>query len=105
MSSASLSNSLIFNFLSGCKEKALNRNRQFVHIIFVHNFVPLDLTPPNQQSDGFPLEFLLKGLKQNCEHSAKIANKPSLEGPGGLANGYFVNGHFEFQCASETRIF
>ena len=37
------------------------------------------LTPPlpNQQSDGFPLEFLLKDLKQNCEHAAKLANKPS----------------------------
>ena len=36
-------------------------------------FVPLDPPPPNQQSDGFPLEFLLKGpetelrtLCQNC---------------------------------------
>ena len=24
---------------------------------------------------------------------------------GGLPNGYFVNGHFAFQCASETHIF
>ena len=40
-------------------------------------FVPLDPPPPpNQQSDGFPLEFLLKGpqtelqtLRQNCEQT------------------------------------
>ena len=40
-------------------------------------FVPLDPPPPNQLSDGFSLEFLLKGPQQNCEHTAKIANKPS----------------------------
>ena len=38
---------------------------------------PLRHPFPNQQSDGFPLEFLLQGLKQNSEHRAKIANKLS----------------------------
>ena len=39
-------------------------------------FVPLNPPPPNQQNDGFPLEFLLKGpqtelrtLSQNCEQT------------------------------------
>ena len=39
-------------------------------------FVPLDPPPPNQQSDGFPLDFLSKGpqtelrtLSQNCEQT------------------------------------
>ena len=39
--------------------------------------VPLGPPPPNQQSNGFPLEFLWKGLKQNCKHWARIANKLS----------------------------
>ena len=51
--------------------------RQFVHIIYVHKFLHQLTPPPNQQSYGFPLESLLKDLKQNCEHSAKIANKHS----------------------------
>ena len=46
--------------------------------MFVHNFLcPLTPPPPNQQREGFPLDFLLKVPQQNCEHSAKIANKPS----------------------------
>ena len=40
-------------------------------------FVSLYSPRPNQQSDGFPLEFVSKDLKQNCEQSAKIANKRS----------------------------
>ena len=51
--------------------------RPFVHKFLFTIFVPLNPPPPNQQSDGFPLDFLLKDPKQNCEHSAKIANKPS----------------------------
>ena len=39
-------------------------------------FVPLS-PPPNQQSDGFPLEFYYKDLQQSCEHSAKSENKLS----------------------------
>ena len=36
--------------------------RPLVHKIAVHNFLcPLTPPPPNQQSDGFPLEFLVKG--------------------------------------------
>ena len=41
-------------------------------------FVALDPPPPNQQNDGFPLEFLLKGpqtelrtLSQNCEQTVQ----------------------------------
>ena len=53
------------------------RKRPFVHKIFVHNFcAPWPPPPPNQQSDGFSLKFLLKGpqtelwtLSQNCEQT------------------------------------
>ena len=49
---------------------------QFLHKIYVHDFgAPLP-SPPNQQSDGFHLEFVLKDLKQNREQSAKIASEP-----------------------------
>ena len=54
-------------------------------------FAPLNPPPPNQQSDGFPLELLLKGpqielrtLSQNCEQTLqrlrtnRIANKPAF---------------------------
>ena len=44
--------------------------------MFVHNFCAPWPPPPNQQNDGFPLEFLLKGpqtelqtLSQNCEQT------------------------------------
>ena len=50
------------------------RKRPFVHILFTI-FVPLN-PPPNQQNDGFPLQFLLQGpqtelrtLSQNCEQT------------------------------------
>ena len=33
---------------------------------------PLTALLPEQQSDGFPLQFVLKDLKQNCEHSTRI---------------------------------
>ena len=69
--------------------KTSNRKRQFVHKIFVHNFVPLNpsVPPPNQQSDGCPPEFILKGpqtelrtLSQNwATKSPKIANKQNCE--------------------------
>ena len=53
------------------------RKRQFVHKYFYSQFLcPLIPPPPNQQSDRFPLEFLLKGpqtelrtLSQNCEQT------------------------------------
>ena len=52
------------------------RKRQFVHNIFVHNFCAYEPPPPNQQNDGFPLDFLLKEpqtalrtLSQNCEQT------------------------------------
>ena len=56
---------------------ASSRKRQFVHKMFVHNFCAHQPTPPpNQQNDGCPLEFLLKGprtelrtLRRNCEQS------------------------------------
>ena len=51
------------------------RKRRFVHNIFVHNFCA-PYPPPNQQIDGFPLEFLLqepqtelRTLSQNCEQT------------------------------------
>ena len=53
-----------------------NRKRQFVHKISVHNFCAPWPPPSNQQNDGFPLEFLLKGpqtelraLSQNYEQT------------------------------------
>ena len=59
--------------------KKINRKRQFVHKIFVHNSCdPYPPPPPNQQNDGFPLEFLVKGpqtelrtLSQNCEQTLR----------------------------------
>ena len=47
--------------------------------MFVHDLCAPVPRPPNQQSDGLPLDFVFKGdLKQNCEHSAKnTENKPS----------------------------
>ena len=48
--------------------------------MFVHNFcAPLVSLPPPPTSKvmDFLLNFYEKDLKQNCEHSAKIANKPS----------------------------
>ena len=67
-----------------------NRKRQFVHKMFVHNFRAAKPPLPNQQSDGFPLEFLLKGpqtelrtLSQNCEQTLqKVANKQNYEQTG-----------------------
>ena len=44
--------------------------------MFVHSF-GAPLPPPNPAKWCIPLEFLLKDLKQNCEHSAKTANKHS----------------------------
>ena len=94
---------------------ALCRKRQFVHIIFVHIiFVPLDPPPPpNQQNEGFPLEFLLEGpqtelrtLSQNCEETLQKSgvNKSARERIGrqnlsqkvpskrGLSESYFLQG-------------
>ena len=68
------------NFLEAAREfapKYVGNASLFTKFSFTI-LVPLNLPPPNQQCDGFPLEFLLKKhLKQNCEHSAKIVNKPS----------------------------
>ena len=61
-----------------CKFEPQFRKRQFVHIIFVHNFcAPCPPPLPTSKVMDFLLNFCSKGLKQNCEHSAKIANKPS----------------------------
>ena len=66
-------------------------------------FVPLEPPPPNQQNDGFPLEFLLKGpqtelrtLSQNCEQTPppKIANKQNYEQTG--VSDLWAWGFFEF---------
>ena len=50
------------------------RKRRFVHKMFVHNFHATE-PPPSQPTKWWI--FYEKDLKQNCEHSAKIANKPS----------------------------
>ena len=63
--------------------KPLFRKRPFVHKMFVHNFCAPSPPPPNQQSDGFPLEFLLKGAQtelrtvrpQLRRNPPKIANR------------------------------
>ena len=65
------------NFCVGDNSEA--GKRQFVHKIFTHNFgAPLPPLSPNQQSDGFPLEFVLEEpgpqtdsqtLNQNCEET------------------------------------
>ena len=53
------------------------RKCQFVPNFFLHYFrFPYPL-PSNQQNDRFSLELEVKELKQNCEHSPKIANKLS----------------------------
>ena len=75
-----------------CSRLPTVRKRQFVHKIFCSQFLcPLTPPPPNQQNDGFPLEFLLKGpqtelrtLSQNCEQTLqklrtnRITNKPAF---------------------------
>ena len=50
--------------------------RPFVHKMFT-TFVPLTPPLPISKLMDFLLNFYWKDLKQNCEHSAKIANKPS----------------------------
>ena len=55
------------------------RKRQFVHKKFCSQFLcSLTPPPPNQQNEGFPLEFLLEGpqtelrtLSQNCEQTSQ----------------------------------
>ena len=53
-----------------------HRKRPVCSQNFCSQFAPLNHPPPNQQNDGFPLEFLLKGpqtelrtLSQNCEQT------------------------------------
>ena len=70
----------------------------FTKILFTI-FVPINPPPPNQQNEGFPLEFLLEGpqtelrtLSQNCEQTLqklrtkRIMNKRAFlrESPGKL---------------------
>ena len=70
--------------------KLKNMKRQFVHKICVHNFCAPCPPPPNQQSGGIPLDFLLKGpqaelrtLSQNCEQNPpKFANNQNREQTG-----------------------
>ena len=70
-----------------CFPPSLGNASLFTKFLFTI-FVPLDPPPPNQQNEGFPLEFLLKGpqtklrtLSQNCEQTLqklrtnRIANK------------------------------
>ena len=65
-------------------EKQIGNARLFTKCLFTI-FVPLNPPPPNQQSDGFPLEFLLKGpqtelrtLSQNCEQTSKNCEQTEL---------------------------
>ena len=59
--------------------RVIFRKCQFVHKIYVHDFgAPLS-PPPNQQSDGWRLEFVLQG-PQSCKHSQKIMNELSQNG-------------------------
>ena len=72
----------------GCfKERCsfLLRKRQFVHKNFVHNFCAPSPPLPKQESDGFPLEFLLKGsqkelrtLSPNCEQTLQNCEQTEL---------------------------
>ena len=72
-----------------------SKRRQFVTVcsqnVCSQFLCPLTPPPPNQQNDGFPLEFLLKGpqtelrtLSQNCEQTLqklrtnRIMNKPAF---------------------------
>ena len=68
----------------------LGNTSLFTYILFTI-FVPINLPAPNQQNEGFPLEFLLEGpqtelrtLSQNCEQTLKklrtnrIMNKRAL---------------------------
>ena len=48
----------------------------FTKVLFTI-FVPLDPPLPTSKVMDFLLNFYYKNFKQNCEHSAKIANKPS----------------------------
>ena len=58
----------------------------FVHNIFVH----IDPPPPNQQNEGFPLEFLLRRASNRIANTQpklrtnppKIANKQNYEQTG-----------------------
>ena len=64
------------------------RKRQFVHNIFVHDFCAPEPPPPNQQSDGFPLQFPeLRTLSQNYKQTnkknpPKNANRQNYEQTG-----------------------
>ena len=63
---------------------------RFVHKISVHNFCAPYPPPPNQQIDGFPLEFLFEGpqaeartLSQNCKKKPfKNSDKQNYEQTG-----------------------
>ena len=68
------------------------RNASLFTMFLFTIFAPLNLPPPNQQNDGFPLEFLLKGpetelrtLIQNCEQTLqklrtnRIMNKRAFQ--------------------------
>ena len=66
-----------------------DRKSQRIHKMFVHNFgAP---PSPNSKVVDFLLNFHYKALKQNCEHSAKTANKPSQNCE---QTELWTNGHF-----------
>ena len=101
------------------------RQRQFVHKFLFTIFVPLDPPPPNQQNEGFPLEFLLKEpqtklrtLSQNCEQNLRnlrtnrivfekkraflINNQHPLRG--GFAKGGFCRHDFMEVCVEQMQV-
>ena len=88
------------------------RKRQFVHKMFVHNFVPLKPPPPNQQIDGFPLEFLLTGpqtelqtLGQNCEQTLQKLRANRIMNKRAFLNSVLTKlGFYEFILCATDRI-
>ena len=68
----------------------------FLQPVCSQKFMPINPSPPNQQNEGFALEFLLEGpqtelrtLSQNCEQNPpKNANKQNCE-----QTGVFEKGH------------
>ena len=61
------------------KTLSLRTSNLFTKCLFIV-LLPLNPPPSQQENDGFSLEFIhWKALKQNCEHSAKIALSENCE--------------------------
>ena len=75
-------------------------------------FVPLDTRSPNQQSDGLPLDFLLKGpqtelrtLSQNCEQTLQKLRTNRIMNKRAFPNSGAGNGCANFMCACHFWLF